>query len=70
MWNTTLNKKQIGVLLALLAVVVVSAAVYVYRANVLSEPFVEGVGLSSPKTEIDKEDEDDTVVSEGFAPYR
>ena len=60
-----IKKNQVGVLLALLAVVFVAAAVYVYRVNIVSEPF-EGGGDS------DSEDEDEGFegfATEGYAAY-
>jgi uncharacterized membrane protein (DUF485 family) len=60
MLNVKLTKNQVGVLLALLAVVLVCAAVYVYRANKVSEPF-EG-------KDSDSETEDDEEV-EGFENF-
>ena len=60
MLNVKLTKNQVGVLLALLAVVLVCAAVYVYRANKVSEPF-EGIDSES-------ESDDDEEV-EGFENF-
>lgn len=58
-----MKKNQVGVLLALLAVVFVAAAVYVYRVNVVSEPFEDG-GYDS-----DESDDDEGFATEGYAAY-
>lgn len=60
MLNVKLTKNQVGVLLALIAVVFVSAAVYVYRANKVSEPFED--------FESDSESDDDEGA-EGFENF-
>ena len=59
MLDLKIKKNQVGVLLALLAVVFVAAAVYVYRSQMVSEGF---------DNESD-EDEDDDVGEEGFASF-
>ena len=63
MFDLKLKKEQIGVLLALLAVVLVAAAVYVYQTNRVSEPFKEGTGPD------DDSDSDDDEQFETFTSY-
>lgn len=60
MFNLKIKKEQAGVLLALLAVVILASAVYVYRTHIVSESFG---GYES------EEDEDDEVGEEGFGNY-
>ena len=62
MLDLKLKKEQIGVLLALLAVVLVAAAVYVYQTNRVSEPFKEGNDGSDDGS-------DDDSDSEGFETF-
>ena len=62
MFDLEFKKEQIGALLALLAVVIVAAAVYVYQTNRVSEPFKEG-----HDSEDDADSEDDTF--ESFTSY-
>ena len=53
MLDLKIKKNQVGVLLALLAVVVVSAAIYVYRANIVSEGFDDSDGYDSDDDEVE-----------------
>ena len=64
MFDLKLKKEQIGVLLALLAVVLVAAAVYVYQTNRVSEPFKEGNDSDS-----ESDDDDDDEQFETFTSY-